>query len=518
MAASQAIAFLNTIGAKKPNVYFRAGRKPKLTWVLKGKTFGVELDVDDAETGANAILQIRDIIQRTSEDSMAAKTMQAMVGHDYNLGGIRLKYVREQATLKRQSLSHMTAIDTMVLKDLEESQTANLEDHLSTEDIIKIARVCNADPNWLAGREIVETPAPIHGEPPEDGADEIVDVPAALPAALPAAPIRTIVDDDRAVIGARIKQARADMGGLSQAALGEIFEVSGVTISLMERGNPTRLWAELPKIAEVLHVTEIWLRTGSETGKITEPSPDSPAPESPPIVEGGGVDHVGIGERILLARNAKGMTQVDLADMCGVSPIMVSNAENGRTTVLAIMIDEIADYLDCTEAWLDTGEGDPPYGVTMPGTNSAVKPSILLKGGQTRVTETLPAPVQRPYRAPAPVAAAKPLVATERPAAPVETLRALQAHIDKRLDVMASMALLRHEELRAAVELQTRWSKAVYRMLKRPAEAEALKPKTKKEKNPNRVEAGKRMWETLKGQTAAPPEAEVDESLPVAAE
>lgn len=512
MAASQAIAFLNTIGAKKPNVYFRAGRKPKLTWVLKGKTFGVELDVDDAETGANAILQIRDIIQRTSEDSMAAKTMQAMVGHDYNLGGIRLKYVREQATLKRQSLSHMTAIDTMVLKDLEESQTPNLEDHLNTEDIIKIAKACNADPNWLAGREIVETPAPIHGEPPEDGADEIVDVPAAAP------PILTIVDDDRAVIGARIKQARADMGGLSQAALGEIFDVSGVTISLMERGNPSRLWAELPKIAEVLHVTEIWLRTGSETGKIAEPTPDSPAPEPSPIVEGGGVDHIGIGERIRLARNAKGMTQVDLADMCGVSPIMVSNAENGRTTVLAIMIDEIADYLDCTEAWLDTGEGDPPYGVTMPGTNSAVKPSILLKSGQTRVTETLPAPVQRPYRAPAPVAVAKPPVATERSVAPVDTLRALQAHIDKRLDAMASMALLRHEELRAAVELQTRWSKAVYRMLKGPAEAEARKPKTKKEKNPNRVEAGKRMWETLKGQTAAP-EAEADaESLPVAAE
>lgn len=488
MAASQAIAFLNTIGAKKPNVYFRAGRKPKLTWVLKGKTFGVELDLDDTETGTNAIPAIRDIIQKAGSDSMAAKTMAAMIGHDYSLGGVRLKYLREEATLKRQTLSHTTGIDIHVLKDMEEAQTPNLEDRLTVDDIVAIAKACNADPNWLAGREIVEPPIPIFGDAPEDGDDDIDESVAPEPIAIP------VMAEERAAIGARIKIARRN-ADLSQVAFGSMLDVSGVTISLLENGNPSRLWSELSEVAANLNTTEKWLRYGSETSDPAAGDIAHDAPPPPASPAGNGIDYAGIGERLKLAREAIGMSQADLADTAGVPTNIVGYAEKGQTTVLSVMLDEIAEYLFTTEEWLDTGLGDPPVGVVMPGTNSAVKPPILLKAGQTRVTETLQRPVQRQYRESAPMAASKPQAPVAASTVPIETLKALQAHLDKRLDTMADMARLRHEEMRSAIDEQTRLIKEVFRLLKQPP----VEP-VKKAKNPKRVEAGQRRWQ-LKGET-----------------
>lgn len=76
-------------------------------------------------------------------------------------------------------------------------------------------------------------------------------------------------------------------------------------------------------------------------------------------MDNGERDLKGIGERIFLARDRKGLTQRGLADALGVRPSHMSRWENGRVAPRSGVLVEVARLCGVSLEWLLTGTGRP---------------------------------------------------------------------------------------------------------------------------------------------------------------
>ncbi|MEN5181779.1 helix-turn-helix transcriptional regulator [Comamonas testosteroni] len=65
-----------------------------------------------------------------------------------------------------------------------------------------------------------------------------------------------------------------------------------------------------------------------------------------------------IGERIALARQARGWSQTELGKACGMAPTQVSRYEAGRAVPRRITMARIADVLAIRFQWLVAGTGE----------------------------------------------------------------------------------------------------------------------------------------------------------------
>jgi len=70
---------------------------------------------------------------------------------------------------------------------------------------------------------------------------------------------------------------------------------------------------------------------------------------------------VGLGQRLKLARQAKQLSQTDIADVLKVSRAAVSQWEAGQVEARLSKLRQAAAYLQISPSWLLTGEG-PPFG------------------------------------------------------------------------------------------------------------------------------------------------------------
>jgi len=68
----------------------------------------------------------------------------------------------------------------------------------------------------------------------------------------------------------------------------------------------------------------------------------------------------GLGPRMRNARQARGLTQDDLARDVGVRCLAISEAERGEATPHASTVVAVANRLGVSTDWLLTGKGDGP--------------------------------------------------------------------------------------------------------------------------------------------------------------
>lgn len=73
-----------------------------------------------------------------------------------------------------------------------------------------------------------------------------------------------------------------------------------------------------------------------------------------------------LGSRIRFAREAKGMTQDDIASRFGIRRVSVTQWEAGTTKPAIAKLGELADFLGTTPAWLLSGQGAAPSGGEAP--------------------------------------------------------------------------------------------------------------------------------------------------------
>lgn len=65
-----------------------------------------------------------------------------------------------------------------------------------------------------------------------------------------------------------------------------------------------------------------------------------------------------IGERLKIARKARGYTQNSLAEALGMSRGVITNIEYGRAEPQTLVIKAICDILHISQTWLMTGNGN----------------------------------------------------------------------------------------------------------------------------------------------------------------
>lgn len=68
----------------------------------------------------------------------------------------------------------------------------------------------------------------------------------------------------------------------------------------------------------------------------------------------------GFGERLKTLRKAKGLTQLELAGVLGVTPVTVCRWERGDMHPNTSRVERAADALGVKRAWLLWGEGAVP--------------------------------------------------------------------------------------------------------------------------------------------------------------
>ena len=67
-----------------------------------------------------------------------------------------------------------------------------------------------------------------------------------------------------------------------------------------------------------------------------------------------------LAHRIKLAREAKGLTQKQIADHFGIKRVSVTQWESGETKPAIDKIGELSRLLNVTEDWLLSNRGEPP--------------------------------------------------------------------------------------------------------------------------------------------------------------
>lgn len=67
-----------------------------------------------------------------------------------------------------------------------------------------------------------------------------------------------------------------------------------------------------------------------------------------------------LGERLRLARKAAGMSQIDVAEVCGTTRAFVSLVEKGETGIDPEKVGAIANFLNIEVEWLMWGKGKTP--------------------------------------------------------------------------------------------------------------------------------------------------------------
>lgn len=72
------------------------------------------------------------------------------------------------------------------------------------------------------------------------------------------------------------------------------------------------------------------------------------------------------GSRLRYARNAKGLTQQQLADALGINRVNISTWESDATKPEAAKIPAIVQMLGIEETWLFSGKGEPPSKLDRP--------------------------------------------------------------------------------------------------------------------------------------------------------
>jgi transcriptional regulator with XRE-family HTH domain len=98
----------------------------------------------------------------------------------------------------------------------------------------------------------------------------------------------------------------------------------------------------------------------------------------------------GIGKRIQLAREARGISKSHLARAVGVTPMAVVNWENKEITPRSLTLSRVAFTLGVSEDWLRTGERDqgrPDNGTEHPGKNPPLPGSPSVRSVATVLEE-----------------------------------------------------------------------------------------------------------------------------------
>ena len=101
-----------------------------------------------------------------------------------------------------------------------------------------------------------------------------------------------------------------------------------------------------------------------------------------------------LGARLKAARNAKGWTQEDLAERCGLTPAFLSYLENGARSGSLDSLVKLAEALSVEPEFLMGGKAPS-------GKNSAEFPSISLEGlttGEGRVVRQMAQSLRRKKR------------------------------------------------------------------------------------------------------------------------
>lgn len=95
------------------------------------------------------------------------------------------------------------------------------------------------------------------------------------------------------------------------------------------------------------------------------------------------------GSRLRYARNAKGLTQQELADALGINRVNVSTWESNATKPETSRIPELVELLGIDEGWLFSAKGDAPKKIE--GASRSKKPAVeLVPGSQLLGTGRMP--------------------------------------------------------------------------------------------------------------------------------
>lgn len=94
--------------------------------------------------------------------------------------------------------------------------------------------------------------------------------------------------------------------------------------------------------------------------------------------------HQGIGQRLLMARKARGYAQEDVAEACGVTRAAVANWERGKTGLTEENLRVAAAFLQVPYEWLRYGTGVVDLPERLPGTRRALR-DIAPRAEATRV-------------------------------------------------------------------------------------------------------------------------------------
>lgn len=97
-----------------------------------------------------------------------------------------------------------------------------------------------------------------------------------------------------------------------------------------------------------------------------------------------------LGARIRKARNAKRLTQQQLAEALGIDRVNISTWESNTTKPEASRLPRLADLLNTTESWLLSGKGDIPVADPARPERSRAKTVAIVPGAHLISQEKMP--------------------------------------------------------------------------------------------------------------------------------
>lgn len=161
----------------------------------------------------------------------------------------------------------------------------------------------------------------------------------------------------------RLLDARDD-ARLAMRDLANLAEVDHAAVSRIENGQAVPAVDTVERLAAGLGVDPCWLAFGwdgerpfAQRTRRLIPVDPRPAPEGPLPFR---ALHLGIAERLTLARKAQGLSMRKLAEAAGLSVQAVSLTESGSTVLLMPNLEALAVALDVSPCWLAFGVGQPP--------------------------------------------------------------------------------------------------------------------------------------------------------------
>ncbi len=157
-----------------------------------------------------------------------------------------------------------------------------------------------------------------------------------------------------------------EAAGLAQADLAKMASVNQGTVSTVEIGLGTSKISTIEQLASALGVSPVWLAFGDDghlpwrerhprfgLGAQEPPNPE-PAARDPQNL------YQGMGARLKLAREARGLSMRALGRVAGCTVAAISLLEAGTSVVLLSTCEDLAKALGVAPGWLAYGIGHEP--------------------------------------------------------------------------------------------------------------------------------------------------------------